>query len=81
MRDFIYKNLRFDPILTTKGKVYISFTVQPNGSISNIEIKRGLSSENDEEVLRIIAMMPNSTLGSIRGNPRKQNAILPIDFK
>jgi TonB family protein len=46
-----------------QGKCYLKFKVNPNGSISDVEVVRGIAGcpECDQEALRLIKEMPNWT--------------------
>jgi periplasmic protein TonB len=65
---------------TIVGKVYIAFVVEKDGSITNIEILRGLSQTCDKEAKRIIGMMPNWKPGEQMGVPVRVKMIVPIIF-
>ncbi len=42
----------------TEGKVYLQFVVQPNGTLANIKVLRGLGDGCDEEAIRLVEQMP-----------------------
>lgn len=42
-----------------EGTVYVSFTIDINGKISNIEITQGGNPYFDAEAIRVISVMPN----------------------
>jgi TonB family protein len=50
----------------SSGTVYVSFIVQADGSITNAKVLRGIGKSFDEEVLRVVNLMP-------KWNPGKQN--------
>ncbi len=81
MLKFIKDNLRYDPNTMIAGKVYVRFTVGKDGSISNPEILRGVSPENDKEVLRVISKMPKWIPGSYQGNSAGTTMVIPVVFK
>lgn len=41
-----------------EGKVYVRFIVERNGRMTNLEVLRGIDEETDEEVLRVMRLMP-----------------------
>jgi len=59
---FISKNVEY-PESSLKagieGTVYVGFTINRNGEISDIRIAKGLNSEIDNEVLRVFSLMPS----------------------
>jgi len=65
---------------TISGKVFISFVVELDGSVSNIEILRGLHPTCDEEARRIISLLPKWKPGEQLGTPVRTKLVLPITF-
>ena len=63
-----------------EGKVYISFIVNTDGTVSDIKIKKGIGGGCDEEALRVIKLMPKWKPGSLNGKPVMVSFILPISF-
>jgi TonB family protein len=64
----------------TQGTVYASFIVEKDGSISNVEILRGIGYGCDEEVIRVISSMPNWKPGIQRGKAVRAQFNMPIKF-
>jgi len=63
------------------GKVYVHFTVDPEGRPHNPEVVKGLGSGLDEEALRLVRLMPWWTPGRIQGQPVWVRVIMPITFR
>jgi TonB family protein len=64
-----------------EGTVYIGFVVNKDGSLSNITIKRGISSDCNEEAVRVISAMPKWKPGMQDGKAVAVAYTLPIKFK
>jgi len=64
-----------------QGKVFVRFVVEPDGSISNVEIARSLTPELDKEAMRVVKGMPNWKPGKNRGRAVRVRVIIPINFK
>lgn len=64
-----------------KGKVYVEFIVEADGTISNVTIKRSVSKELDEEAARVVKAMPlwNPTVLQ-SGKKVRVKMVLPITF-
>ncbi len=62
------------------GVVLVSFKIDANGSHNNVKILSGLSSGCDEEVLRVIRLMPNWNPGKRRGTTIPFMYNLPVLF-
>ena len=65
----------------TSGTVFISFIVNKDGSISDVDIPKKLDYSLDKEGMRIVSMMPNWKPGIQNGKPVKVSMVLPIKFK
>ena len=64
-----------------QGQVVTEFVVDTDGSIKNAMVKKGIGSGCDEEVLRVIGLMPNWIPGMQSGKPVKVRMTLPILFQ
>lgn len=64
-----------------EGTVYVTFVVRSDGSISNIEIKKGLTEDINQEVIRVIKKMPDWSPGKQNGRAVNVQYILPYVFK
>lgn len=63
-----------------EGRVIVSFIVEPNGSVSNVEIVRGVDSDLDQEALRVVRQMPKWKPGKQDGSTVRVKFHLPIKF-
>lgn len=63
-----------------QGKVYVKFTIEKDGAITNIEIERGVSPTLDTEAMRIFQGMPKWLPGSCNGRYFKTTVRIPIIF-
>ncbi len=64
----------------TQGKVYLTFIVEKDGSISNIEIVRGVSPSLDREAKRIVRNFPKWKPAENAYGPVRTRVQLPINF-
>lgn len=67
--------------LGIEGRVLCAFIVMPNGTISNVEVLRGVEESIDREAVRIIKNMPSWKAGRISGTPVPVYCIMPIPFR
>ena len=65
---------------TIEGSVITSFTVNKDGSISNISIEQSVHPLLDAEAIRVISIMPKWRPGLQRGKPVNVSFTLPIVF-
>jgi TonB family protein len=80
---FLQKNLVFPKEAVEKGiegRVVVGFTVEIDGSISNVKILRGKDSDLDKEAIRVVKLMPKWKPGEQRGKKVRIQCNLPIDF-
>lgn len=64
-----------------EGTVLVAFVVNTDGTVSNVEILRGIGGGCDEEVVRIIKGSANWTPGKEGGKPVRSRMRLPLTFK
>lgn len=64
-----------------QGTVYLSFVVETDGSVTDVEILRGVTKELDEEAIRVVnSMNKRWQPGYQRGNAVRVKYNLPIKF-
>lgn len=83
---FIQANLvypEYEKIRGIEGRVYVGFEIDELGNVDNPQILRGVNEAPhfNEEVIRVVKMMPKWKPGSIYGKPIKMKFNLPIEFK
>lgn len=80
---FLHDNIRFPQMAREsgiEGTVYVTFVVEKNGSISNVQILRGIGGGCDEEATRVIKQMPNWKPGKQNGQAVRVQFNMPIKF-
>lgn len=76
---FFTRNLRI-PKTTKPRRVIVSFVVNTDGTLQDISILKGQTSEYDLEVLRVAKSMPNWIPGSQSGKSIRVKYILPVEI-
>lgn len=64
-----------------KGRVYVQFIVEKDGSLSNIKIIRSPNNTLSKEAERLIKAMPKWQPGTQDGQPVRVKYCLPINFR
>jgi TonB family protein len=64
-----------------QGKVFLSFVVQANGTVTTVKVIRGIGSGCDEEAVRVVKMMPNWIPGQEKGKNVAVQFNIPINFR
>ena len=84
MMEFIQKNIKY-PMMAREsdiqGRVFVNFVVEPDGTITNVTVMRGIGGGCDEEALRVVQSMPNWKPGKQRGSAVRCSFTVPIIFK
>ncbi len=83
MMRFIAQNIKYPPIAREsgiQGRVFVNFVVEPNGSVSNVKVLRGIGGGCDEEAIRVVQSMPKWTPGRQRGKAVRVSFNLPVRF-
>ncbi len=65
---------------SVEGRVFVNFTVNEDGSISNIIVIRGPGHGLDEEAIRLVKNMPQWIPGRLDGKPVSVKYNLPVKF-
>ena len=63
-----------------QGRVYVQFVVEPDGSISNVEVIRSIGGGCDEEAVRLVQNMPKFKPGKMNGYPVRVQYTVPVKF-
>jgi TonB family protein len=64
-----------------EGTVYVKFVIAKDGSVEDIEVKKGVSGVLDRESMRVISLMPKWTVGKLDGEKARVSYTLPVKFK
>ena len=84
MYEYLGKNIKYPQIAREsgiQGRVFVNFVVEPDGSVSNVKVLRGIGGGCDEEAMRVVKSMPKWKPGKQRGKPVRVSYILPVNFK
>ena len=64
-----------------QGRVFIGFIVEPDGSLSDFKVLRGIGYGCDEEALRVVKSMPKWQPGMHRGKAVRVQYLVPVNFR
>lgn len=84
LMSYLAKNTRYPALaksLGINGTVFVSFVVEPDGSISNVQLARGIGGGCDEEAIRVISSLPRWKPGMQAGKPVRVAYSARIVFK
>lgn len=84
LMEYVQKNLKY-PMQAREsdiqGRVYVGFVVEKDGSITKVQVLKGIGGGCDEEAIRVVQSLPKFKPGKQRGNPVRVQYTLPIVFK
>ena len=84
MYEYLGKNIKYPQIAresSIQGRVFVNFVVEPDGSVSNVKVLRGIGGGCDEEAMRVVKTMPKWKPGKQRGKAVRVSYMLPVNFK
>ena len=83
MKQYIQENVVYPEIsrkVGDQGRVYISFIVEIDGSISDVKVMRGVTVELNEEAMRVVRNMPRWKPAEVQDKKVRARCRLPITF-
>ena len=81
---WVAKNLVYPEIAKengVQGRVMLQFTVNPNGTVSNVKVLRGIDSSLDAEAVRVVSNSPKWEPGKQRDRAVKVTYTFPVIFQ
>ena len=81
---FIYTNIRYPSVALKQrieGRVWCSFVVETDGSISGVQLEKGVYAFLDEEAVRVMKIMPAWIPAQTNGEKIRVKVYIPIVFK
>lgn len=84
MYSYFEKNMKYPQLAREKGiegTVVATFLVQKDGSLTDVEILRGIGGYCDEEALRLIKSMDSWEPGKLKGEKVITRMRIPVRFK
>ncbi len=82
--NYVNENIQYPRQARTmriEGRVFVQFVVDKDGSITNVEVLKGIGGGCDEEAVRVVKNAPKWNPGKQRGRPVRVKMVLPITFK
>ena len=80
---WLTKNLKYPEVAQQrkiKGRVVAQFVVNTDGTVSDLELTEHLEASCDQEVLRVLRMMPKWQAGMMNAKPCRTKVCIPIVF-
>ncbi len=80
---WIKENLRYPASALENdisGKVFVTFIVEKDGSVSNARVVQGIDKDLNEEAVRVVSSMPKWTPGQMGGEFVRVQFTIPVNF-
>lgn len=81
MMEFVSKNVVYPKSEKTEGTVIVQFVVETDGSITDIDILRGVAPSLNQSAIDVIKKMPKWKPGKLKGKFVRVRFTIPIRFK
>lgn len=84
LMEFLSNNIQYPQVARDKGiqgRVFVSFIVEPDGSISNVKTTQNIGGGCDEEAVRVVKSMPKWKPGKQKGQAVRVGYQIPISFR
>lgn len=81
---YLSQNLQYPQVARDngiQGRVYVSFIVERDGSVSDVKVTRSLEQSCDEEAIRVVKAMPQWKPGKQGGQAVRVSYMLPVVFR
>ena len=84
LNQFIFANLKIPFRSAVNGlntRMYVKGTVEPDGSMSQLEISKGIDSLFDKEAIRVLSLYKAWKPATLKGVKVRQSMVYPIVFR
>ena len=81
---WVNENLKYPPEAvkdSLQGRVTLQFTIEKDGSVTDVHVLRGCAPVLDEEAIRVVSQSPKWTPGYINGEPVRVVYNFPVLFQ
>jgi len=77
---FIAKNYRTPDVKKLNGKVYITFVIEKDGSLTDIKVIKDIGYGTGDEGIRVLGLSPKWLAGELNGQKVRCAYIIPISI-
>lgn len=78
---FIAKNYRTPDVKKLNGKVYVTFVIEKDGSLTNIKVLKDIGNGTGKEAIRVLELSPKWIPGEQNGKKVRCTYTLPISIQ
>lgn len=77
---FIGKNYQPPLGKNVSGKIYVSFIIEKDGSLTNLKVLRDIGYGTGKEAIRVLLLSPKWLPGELNGEKVRCNFLMPINI-
>jgi protein TonB len=84
LQKFFSKNVVYPEqakTLGVQGKVFVSFVIEKDGKVGNVQVARGVDPSLDAAAVAVVKKLPKMTPAQNSGRPARMSYTIPISFK
>ena len=84
LSEWVASNLKYPAISQeegTQGRVIVGFVIEPDGSITNIEVVESVDTYLDRAATQLVSKMPKWNPGTVSGRPVRTSYRIPVTFR
>ena len=84
LQSWVYKYLKYPASAIERrlqGQVLVSFIIEKDGSVTNVEVVDGIDELLDDEAVRVVSVSPKWIPGQIKGSKVRTKMVIPIEFR
>lgn len=81
---WVYKYIKYPEDAVREGiqgKVLVSFIIEKNGAVTNVEVVKGVDELLDNEAVKVISISPKWIPGEIDHKKVRVKLVLPVEFR
>lgn len=82
--EFLSNSFVYPPVaeeMGQQGQVIVTFVVERDGSITDVQVKKSVEPSLDKEAIRVVKSMPRWIPGKYKGKPIRVKHKVPITFR
>jgi protein TonB len=83
LRSFIFSKIKYPEDAKSEGvqgTVYVTYLINKEGKVTNVEILKSVHPSLDREAKRVVWLIPDMVPGKQRGNPVNVRYVFPVKF-
>jgi len=84
LQSWVYKYLKYPQQAieqNLQGQVLVSFVVEKDGSVTNVNVEHGVDPWLDDEAVRVVEVSPKWIPGQIKGVKVRTRIVIPVEFR